>query len=321
MARWIRLGTCEPAYLHASYVGLAQQLARDAAPVILWGRAHAHLCLGAHQHPAVELVPRPTVPVVRRPLGGGTVWVDEDQICFVFVVPLDHAASRPAKWFQWLLAPVRAVYQAHGLAVEILGDKKIGGSGAGTLGQCAVLAGSFLLRFPAQRFAAQIACPSDGFRAWLLDALAAGMTDWARAGVPPDEAALGGAMRRAVAQILGWTLREDELCDAERMAIEAVLREHADEGEAGARHVPWGIKLRGGMYLTERHWKDAWARVLTRDGRLARVDHVLGVTEAEQVALRERPPTLEHIAAVLAPRLGVAAPGVAAQILDTAYFG
>ena len=104
-ARWIRLGLVEPLELHASYAGLAAAQGADAAPILLWGRARTHLCLGQSQGLA-ELEPNCTIPGVRRPLGGGLVWVDENQYVFVLIAPRRDAPGRPARWFSWALAPV-----------------------------------------------------------------------------------------------------------------------------------------------------------------------------------------------------------------------
>ena len=72
-ARWIRLGLVEPLDLHASYAGLAAAQPRRAVPIVLWAQAKTYLCLGQSQGLA-EIDPRTTLPVVRRPLGGGVVW-------------------------------------------------------------------------------------------------------------------------------------------------------------------------------------------------------------------------------------------------------
>ena len=58
-----------------------------------------------------------------------------------------------------------ATYRRFGLPVEWHGQdlwlagRKIAGSGAATIGRCAVFASSFLLHFPAERFARCIASP------------------------------------------------------------------------------------------------------------------------------------------------------------------
>lgn len=86
-ARWLDLGTVDPLHLHATVQGVAEAQGVDAAPLAIWARARRpHVCLGASQGADAELdlgaCRRAGIDIVRRPLGGGTVWVDDDQWCF-----------------------------------------------------------------------------------------------------------------------------------------------------------------------------------------------------------------------------------------------
>lgn len=108
------------------------------------------------------------------------------------IAPLKFAPPRPAEWFEWGLAPAIATYRAFGLEIARckedlwLDERKIAGSSAATIEKCAVLASSFLLRFPVEHFARCIASPSSGFREWLIDGLKHAMTDWASHQPPPS---------------------------------------------------------------------------------------------------------------------------------------
>lgn len=229
-ARLIDLGLTAPRRLHAAYSGLAHAQQEDAAPIVLWGRARAHVSVGQGQSAAL-LARGLDVPVARRPLGGGCVWVDPQQIVVAFVVPLVQAPRRHTDWFDWLLAPVVATYRAFGVPAERrdrdiwVRGRKIGGSGAATLGAAAVLATSFLLRFPAERFARCLASRGPGYRAWLREGLELTMTDWAREGRVPSLADLQAAFRRSVASELGWSLRKTMPNTTERQAMREALTE------------------------------------------------------------------------------------------------
>ncbi|OGA38984.1 MAG: hypothetical protein A3G24_10810 [Betaproteobacteria bacterium RIFCSPLOWO2_12_FULL_62_13] len=76
-ARFVDVGLLEPALFHATYAAIAYAAEDDAPPVVMWGRARAHLSLGQSQDRAAELAPVVDVPIVTRPLGGGVVWIDE----------------------------------------------------------------------------------------------------------------------------------------------------------------------------------------------------------------------------------------------------
>lgn len=212
-ARWIRLGLVEPPELHATYAGLAAAQAADGTPILLWARASA----------------------LRGPLGGGRVRVDENQYVFVLIVPRRDAPGRPARWFSWALAPVAATYRQFGLPASLsnnavwLNGRMIAGSGAAAIGECAVVASSFLLRFPLEACAAQAARPSPQFRAWLREGLSLAMSEWAGHGVLPAERALEDAFRARLEAQYGWRFEHAWPNAAEAAAI--------DEARADIAHM------------------------------------------------------------------------------------
>lgn len=272
-ARFIDVGVLEPALFHATYAGIAYAVEHAAHPVVMWGRATPHISLGQSQDRCAELEAALEVPVVTRPLGGGAVWVDEFQYCYVLIAPLEQAPPRPADWFEWGLAPALATCRHFGLAAERreqdlwLAGRKIAGSGAATLGRCAVFASSFLLRFPAERFARCIASPSPEFRIWLRAALAQAMTDWESHRPLPGEAELRDAFRDAAEQALGWRLADSVLSAAELAAREdALLESQPAAAASGTRMVADGLKLKAGMFLHERRLASGAELSLVRDG-------------------------------------------------------
>jgi lipoate---protein ligase len=282
-ARFIDVGLLDPAVFHATYAGIAGAAARESEPAVMWGRARAHMALGQSQDPGAELAPDIGVPVVTRPLGGGAVWVDEAQYCFVLVAPRAAAPARPGEWFGWGLAPAIATYRRFGLAAERrdqdlwLDGRKIGGSGAATIGRCAVLAGSFLLSFPAERFARCIASPlrpgrpaSSTFRRWLLDGLEQTMTDWGRHQRPPAGDELRRAFREAVESTLNWRLVDGELSAKEAAAREEALAELAQPQCGGRRLVAGGVRLNAAAFLTEKRSGKRIVRELIVNGVVVR---------------------------------------------------
>ena len=265
-----------PQRLHAAYTGIAEALSADSPPVLLWGSASAHVCLGQSQSAARELAPDLDVPVVQRPLGGGTVWIDENQFVYALIVPLHLAPQRPADWRAWALPPAIATFRRFGLSVERHGGdlwlrgRKIAGTGAATIGGSAVFASSFLMHFPRQRFAACIA-GSPEFRGWLEAGLAATLTDWSEHAPVRVEAELRSAFCDAVSRTMSWQLSPSVLSAGESSAIDAAgLDVHDDDRGRRRRAHQDGIKLNADSHLVERTENGLCIRELVVHGAVSR---------------------------------------------------
>jgi len=211
---WIDAGARSAEELHALYTGLAGCTPPESPLRVLWVHSReAHISVGASQDPAVDLdlaaCEANGVPVVRRPLGGGSVWVDADQACFFLVQPRQVLARGHRHLFALGLGIAMDVLRELGLeGVEARGQdvwvqgRKIMGTGAATLNEGCVFGASFLRRFPVERFLECVYEPSDGYREWLRPALEEGMTDCAaqcpEAASTPErlEAALNEVLER-----------------------------------------------------------------------------------------------------------------------------
>lgn len=119
-ARWIRLGAVAQREFDAAYAAIAAAQPRAAAPVLLWG---AQLSDDAARYP------------------------------FALIAPLKFAPGRPQRWLSWGLAAVVATYRQFGVPAYVDGELFLHGhdiarSRALAMGECAVIASSFLVRFP-----------------------------------------------------------------------------------------------------------------------------------------------------------------------------
>lgn len=290
--RLLNLGRVSPLRLHASYAGLAEAMASDdAAGWLLLARSErGHIALGASQYADAELdLPAcraAGIPVIQRPLGGGTVWVDEHQLCVFFIQP--GREGREA-FFERCLEVLCDTFGRLGVAVERVGEqdvwsagRKLLGSGGATIGSAQVFGASLLERFDANGFARCIACPSEGYRAWLGELLSEGVTDLARQGVRADESQLIAALREACSA--HWRVEDAAVGTAAVRAVETAAEELREPLESGGRRlVRNGIKINRRTYLLE----DAappWLRLVWRDGCLARA--ASGDADVEQALER-----------------------------------
>ena len=115
-ARWIRLGAVAQQEFDAAYTAIAAAQPRDAAPVLLWSEEAA-----------------------RYP--------------FALIVPLKFAPGRRERWRSWGLAAAVATYRQFDVPAYLdrevyLHGRDIAQSRVALLGECALIASSFLMRFP-----------------------------------------------------------------------------------------------------------------------------------------------------------------------------
>ena len=121
LARWIRFGPTAQREFDAAYASLAAAQPQSAAPIVLWAEEAA-----------------------RYP--------------FALIAPRRLAPGRESRWLSWGLAAAVATYRQFDvpayLDAEIyLHGRDIAQSRVETVGDCAVIASSFLMRFPGRRVA------------------------------------------------------------------------------------------------------------------------------------------------------------------------
>jgi lipoate-protein ligase A len=114
------------------------------------------------------------IPFMRREVGGGATYLDENQIFYQLVWKKDHpgfprAIDEIYPWFSE--APVET-YRAFGIDAEFRvvndvitkGGKKIAGEGGGNIGDCMVFVGGILLDFDYRTMSRILKVPDEKFR-------------------------------------------------------------------------------------------------------------------------------------------------------------
>ena len=116
-ARWIRFGVLEHQQFDAACTRLAVAQRNGSAPILAWAQ-------------------------------------DEAQYLFAVVAPRKHAPGRATRWLSWALAPAVATYRQFGLPAYLDGQgiwlhgRRIAQATVQEVRECALVASSFLLRFP-----------------------------------------------------------------------------------------------------------------------------------------------------------------------------
>jgi lipoate-protein ligase A len=136
-----------------------------------------YVCIGFHQDVEqevdLEFCKANHIPVFRRDLGGGAVYLDGDQLFFQLILRRDNPAVPLGKevFYRKFLQPIIAVYRRIGIPAEyrpindvIAGTRKISGTGVGEIGNCIVFVGNLILDFNYEMMSMVLKVPDEKFR-------------------------------------------------------------------------------------------------------------------------------------------------------------
>ncbi|MBK1692127.1 lipoate--protein ligase [Ectothiorhodospira mobilis] len=275
----------------AVYHGIAGALAAGDDPVLtLLNPSDPYVCVGLHQDIAQEVneafCREQGLPVIRRRVGGGAVYLDRHQLFFHFIYPAHLAPRRIAEIYGHFTDPVVETYRRLGVDAHFrpvndiqVNGRKIGGTGAATLGQATIMVGSFLFDFDVDTMARCLRVPSEKFR----DKLRQGMNDYITTlsrelEHPPSRGQVIATFLQALRERLGVEPVPDAPTPAEEAAIAEQERTLADPEwthQKGRRFVEDGVKIAEGTHLADGAEKAPGglvrARLLSRDGRVAQL--------------------------------------------------
>ena len=256
-----------PLRSQAIYHGLASVLTPDASPILALVTPNApYVCVGMHQDITreidTEFCAQAHLPVIRRAAGGGAVYLDANQLFFYFIYPRALAPRTVDALYPYFIAPVVCTYQALGINAYFkpvndihVAGRKIGGTGAATIGHATVFVGSFLLDFDTARMAQCLLAPSEDFRNALRQCLAQCMTTMKKEGITlPTRTFLKQLFVTQVAAALQVTPEETTATSAELSAIAQQEQELADPewiNQSGYKLVANGVKIAADIYFTQ----------------------------------------------------------------------
>ncbi|MBC7224450.1 MAG: lipoate--protein ligase family protein, partial [Anaerolineae bacterium] len=226
--------------------------------LILVSPAQPYVCIGYHQDVTQEVDLETCqglgLPVFRREVGGGAVYLDGDQLFYQLVLRRDHPLAHGSKadFYARFLEPVAQTYRDLGVEASFrpVNDivtaegRKISGNGAAEIGQGVVLVGNLIVDFDYDTMVRVLRVPDEKFRDKIHRSLRENLTTLRRElpQVPPREV-LVATLRRNLERVLGpledATLPEkvwDEVARLERThTTEEWL--HGMRRRAGARKV------------------------------------------------------------------------------------
>jgi lipoate-protein ligase A len=161
------------------------------------------------------------IPVVRRAVGGGSVYLDSNQLFYHFIWhnKTPYIPRNVGKIFKTLLKPVVQTYRDFGVDAvfkpvnDILAkNRKISGNGAGMFDSAQVLVGNFILDFPREEMARILRVPDEKFRDKVYKSLQDGISSFNdEIGYIPSRDEIISTFKINLEEMLGLKLIENEL--------------------------------------------------------------------------------------------------------------
>lgn len=211
----------------------AAHLGREA--LFILRPAEPYVCLGFHQDAEQEIdldyARANQIPVFRREVGGGAVYLDSGQLFYQLVIRSDHPAvpTKKAAFYEKFLQPVVETYREFGVAADykpvndiIANGRKVSGNGAAEIEGMMVLVGNFIMDFNYEMMSKILRVPDEKFRDKVFKTLNENLSTMLReTGTLPDTSALAAALTKRYEPLLGRLPVKTE--------IDAELRKKADD--------------------------------------------------------------------------------------------
>ena len=277
------------------YHALAEQ-GREALSLV--SPSSPYVCIGFHQDPAQELdldyCREHGIPVFRRDLGGGAVYLDGNQFFFHLILHRKNPLVSKAKeaFYRKFLQPVINVYRRIGIPAEykpindvIANQRKVSGTGVGEIGDCVVFVGNLIYDFDYETMSRVLKVPDEKFRDKVHKTLHDNLSTICRE--------LGGEVA------LGWTEAKLNAMMAEEFSmlvgpmesavIDASLEAKMEEMGKYLMSDEWffrrGKKLGPGRAVKIKAGMDVVHKIYKAQGGLIRADITLNDGRLEQVNL------------------------------------
>ncbi|MFQ5637081.1 MAG: biotin/lipoate A/B protein ligase family protein [bacterium] len=214
------------------YHGVAASRTDESPDTILFVYPEEpYVCIGLHQELKkevdVEFCRANNIPVVRREVGGGAVYLDSDQLFTQWVIHPDRLPMRLDRRFELFAKPLVETYKTLDIEAYFrpindiqVGGKKIGGTGAAAIGNAEVLVGSFMFDFNYELMASVLKVPNEKFRDKIYQSLHEYMTTMKRElGAAPSRELVKDLYIQQCEDVLGDKIVKGNFTDAELRAM------------------------------------------------------------------------------------------------------
>jgi lipoate-protein ligase A len=175
--RLLDVGLCSYTESQTLYHAVGESLRPgDPNTIILCRPRRPYVCIGRHQELRrevdIDACRRLGLPILRREVGGGAVYLDRDQLFFQIVWHPRDVPAHISEAFEYFARGPVECYRALGVSgahfapvndLQVEG-RKIGGLGAATIGQGFVFVGSIISAFNARAAAGVLLIPDEKMR-------------------------------------------------------------------------------------------------------------------------------------------------------------
>lgn len=180
--------------------------------------ASPYVCIGYHQDLEQEVdvayCQAQGIPIFRREVGGGAVYLDGNQLFYQVILPRDHplAAQSKETFYRQLLAPVVATYRRLGVEAQYkpvndivtAAGRKISGNGAAEIADHLILVGNLIADFDYETMVRVLRVPDEKYRDKVFKSLTENLTTLRRElGHVPSWDEMSHVLKEEFARVLG----------------------------------------------------------------------------------------------------------------------
>jgi lipoate-protein ligase A len=275
--RWrlLKVGGIDPLQTQMIYEAVALARDQNLVPetIIFCWPNNPLVCVGFHQEVLKEIdynyCKKNNIPIVRRILGGGAVYLDAGQLFYQIIASEDNPRipKTIGKLFEKLLqAPIRT-YHDLGIPVEYkpindiqIQGRKISGNGVGKIGKVSILTGNLIIDFNFEEMVKILKVPTEKFRDKVATTLRERITTISlEIGKPQSKTYLMGLLKKNFEAVLDIELYENRLIKQEQNILNDLRKKYVSKGwlfEKSLSH-PELVEKSAQLNDEERHLKIA----------------------------------------------------------------
>ena len=310
--------------------------------LILVSPSSPYVCVGYHQgleqEVDIDFCLKNQIPIFRREVGGGTVYLDGEQLFFQLIIHQDNPAAplKKENFYRKFLQPVVNTYRQIGIPAEykpvndvVVNARKISGTGVGEIGDCLVFVGNLILDFNYDIMSKVLKVTDEKFRDKVHKSMEENLTTIRRElgeakASAWDEARLNNIMAQEFEKLLGPLIPREKDGDLRKKMEELAvwMLGHNWVHRQGRKSLGREVKIRAGVKVVEKVHKAPGGLIRAsfelREGRFADIS-ITGdffcypngaVNRLESMLADRKPEQACHIITEFYEAGGVEFPGV-----------